>query len=138
MFTLYTVLLTLHIIAVISWLGAGITVQVISAQARNDVAWPPVLSGFAQRWFPAVSGLAALTGVLVWIDGPWAFGEVWVLLAVAGWIASSAIGATQLSPLTERWAGGDVAARDRFLQLARVDSVILVLIVADMVIKPGL
>ncbi len=138
MFTLYTVLLTLHILAVIGWLGAGVTLQVISASARDNPAWPTLMSAFAGRWFPAVSGLAALTGILLWIDGPWDFGELWVLLAVAGWIVSSAIGATQLTPLSERWSGGDLAARASFLQIARVDSVILVLIVADMVMKPGL
>ncbi len=138
MFTLYTVLLTLHILAVVAWVGGGLLTQIVSVQARDDPSWPKLLAGFAPRYFPALSGVAALTGVLLWIDGPWDFGELWVLLAVAGWIVSSAIGATQLTPLSERWAGGDVVARDRFLKITRVDLVILVLVVADMVIKPGL
>lgn len=138
MFTLYTVVLTLHILAVIAWLGAGVTTQVLSAQARDDATWPRLLSPFAQRWFPATSGIAALTGVLLWIDGPYGLGELWILLAVAGWIASSVIGGTQLGPATERWAQGDLAARDRLITFARVDLVILTLVVADMVMKPGL
>lgn len=136
MFTLYTVLLTLHILFVVGWLGASVTLQVISHHAKDDPAWPPLMNAFAGPWFPAVGGLAALTGVLMWIDGDYDFGTLWILIAVAGWIASSAIGATRLNALSERWSQGDTAARTMFLQVARVDAMILVLIVADMVIKP--
>lgn len=137
MFTLYTVLLTLHILAVIGWLGAAVCVQVLTAQARDQAAWPSMLLRFAQGWFPPITGVTALLGVLLWIDGPWAFGELWLLLAVAGWLASAVIGARVLTPLVERWAAGDAAAGDRFKRLVKADTVLLVLIVADMVIKPG-
>jgi hypothetical protein len=136
--TLYTVLLTLHILLVICWLGAGITTVVISRMAAGNDAWVGILEPFSSRWFPAASGLAGLTGVLLWIDGPWSFGEVWILLAVAGWVISSAIGATQLGPGVVRWAKGDLAGRAQYERLAPVDLAILLLIVADMVIKPGL
>jgi hypothetical protein len=138
MFTLYTVLLTLHISVVVAWVGAGMTVHVITRQSVDNPAWPGILVRFSEKWFPAVSGLAALTGILLWIDGPWGFGDLWILLAVAGWIASAAIGATQLSPRAARWAGGDQAVRAEFLTLVQVDQALLFLIIADMVLKPGL
>jgi uncharacterized membrane protein len=138
MFTLYTLLLTLHILLVILWLGAAITVQVMARQNAGNEAAAPMLEAFAERWFPAVSGLTGLVGILLWIDGPWDFGDLWILLAVAGWLFSSALGATQLGPSVKRWAQGDIAARDHFLRLAAIDQTILVLIVFDMVMKPGL
>ncbi len=97
-----------------------------------------MLAPLAGKWFPITSGLTGLVGILLWIDGPWGFGEPWILIAVVGWIASSVIGATQLGPKVEHWAQtGDRASFDAYLRLAPVDLVMLVLIVADMVMKPG-
>lgn len=138
MFTLYTVLLTLHILAVIAWLGAGVTVHTITALSGDDPAWPRIFTAFAEKWFAPISGVTGLLGILLWIDGPWELGELWILLAVVGWIASSVIGATRLSPSVKRWAEGDAAGRVAYRRFAPIDITILVLIVADMVIKPGL
>lgn len=139
MFTLYKELLTLHILLVICWLGAGIITTVISRQCKGDPAWASLLAPLAGRWFPITSGLTGVVGILLWIEGPWRFGEPWVIVAVTGWIVSSVVGSTQLGPKVGKWAEtGDRAAFDSYMKLARVDLALLVLIVADMVIKPGL
>ena len=139
MFTLYTVLLTLHILLVICWLGAGITTTVISRQCNGDTAWAPLLAPLARKWFPITSGLTGLVGILLWIDGPYGFGELWILLAAAGWFISSGIGSTQLGPKVEKWAEtGDRQYFDAYMKLAPIDLGLLVLIVVDMVMKPGL
>jgi hypothetical protein len=138
MFDLYHLLLTIHILLVVAWLGAAITVQVITRMATDNPNWPPIFHAFAEKWFAPVSGLTGLFGILLWIDGPWDFGEVWILLAVAGWLISSVTGATQLAPNVERWRNGDVAARQKFVTIAQFDGLLLILIVCDMVFKPGL
>lgn len=141
MLTLYTVLETLHVLAVICWLGAGITQQVMAVATGRGKPYADQLAWFGKRWFPAVSGITGLLGILLWIDGPWDFGELWIGLAVAGWLASMIIGATQLGPRAERYAASgatDTKVWAEFERLVRIDTVILLLIVADMVIKPGL
>ena len=138
MFTLYTVLLTVHILLVVAWLGSSITLQVITRTATDNPNWPPIFYGFAEKWFPPITGLTALFGILLWIDGPWDFGEPWILIAVVGWLISSVVGATQLSPNVKRWSEGDPAGRAAFVKIAQVDALLLILIVADMVMKPGL
>jgi uncharacterized membrane protein len=137
MFTLYTLLLTLHILFVTAWLGSAMTVQVITRMSGDDPAWPPVFNKFAEKWFPPITGIAGVLGILLWIDGPWDFGEPWILIAAVGWIISSVVGATQLSPRVKRWSEGDASARAEFQTFAQVDLLLLVLIVADMVMKPG-
>jgi hypothetical protein len=77
-------------------------------------------------------------GIGLWIDGPWGAGEPWIGIAVAGWLISSVVGATQLGPAVKRWNEGDVAARAKFVKVAQFDSLLLILIIADMVMKPGL
>jgi hypothetical protein len=138
MFDLHTVLLTLHILLVVLWLGAGITVQVITRMASDNPNWPAILYPFAERWFPAVSGLTGLAGILLWIESGWSIGEPWIGIAIAGWLISSVVGATQLGPAVQRWHEGDIAARAKFVKVAQFDSLLLILIVADMVMKPGL
>lgn len=138
MFTLYTVLLTVHILAVVAWLGGGIFAFLVSrqVQAADGPRFAAAVSASAAV-FPAAGGIAALSGIGMWIDGPWGFGEPWILIAVAGWIASSAVGGSQVSAAVKRWAEGDQAAAATYARYARVDLAILALVVADMVIKPG-
>ena len=146
MFTLYTVLLTVHIVLVVLWVGAGSAQAVIGQRALKGGPagrefYAEQLEWFGTKWFPAVSGLAALFGVLLWIDGPWELGEVWILIAVVGWIVSSVIGATQLGPAVQAWREGGARVDDpawaKLQRFVRIDQVLLMLIIADMVIKPG-
>ena len=142
MFTLYTVLLTLHILLVVMWLGAGITQQVIAT--RLATAGPGArefyfsqINWFGRSYFPAVSGLTAVFGVLLWIDGPWELGTAWLWIAVGGWIISSFLGSTQLGARVERLSEGyDERVWAEFTRFVRFDTLLLVLILADMVIKP--
>ena len=138
MLDLYTLLLTLHILAVVAWLGTGLAMVTFSSRvtAANEAVLTEHYSWLGAKWFPIASGLAALTGIGLWIDGPWELGTAWIIIAVVGWIASAIIGATQLDPAVRKWHEGDQAAASRFRQLARVDLTVLTLVVADMVIKP--
>jgi uncharacterized membrane protein len=146
MFTLYTVLLTLHILLVVAWVGAGLTQAVIGqrvvATARGADFYADELDWFGQRWFPLVSGLTGVVGILLWIDGPWGLGEPWLIIAVVGWLISSAVGATQLGPRVARWREEGHRLDDptfkQFQTLVRVDIVLLLEIIVDMVLKPGL
>ena len=142
MLDLYTVLLTLHITLVVLWLGAGVTLIVIShrvaaAGPEGVSAFAPHLDWFGQKWFPMISGLTGLVGILLWIDGPWELGTVWLWIAVVGWLTSSVVGGTQLGPRAARIneTGSPEAVRD-FLAIARIDLVVLFVVLADMVIKP--
>ncbi len=135
--TLYEVLLTLHVLFVVAWLGSAITLQVITRMAVDNPNWPPILYAFAEKWFPPITGLTGVFGILLWIDGDWDMGEPWLGIAVAGWLISSVVGATQLSPAVKRWSEGDVSGREKFVKVAQFDALLLTLIVADMVIKPG-
>ena len=142
MFTLYTVLLTIHILLVVMWLGAAITQQVIAT--RLAAAGPEArefffsqITWFGRSYFPAVTGLTALFGVLLWIDGPWELGTTWLWIAVGGWIVSAFIGSTQLSTRVARLSEGyDEGVYAEFTRIVRFDTLLLVLILADMVIKP--
>lgn len=138
MLTLYTFLLTVHILAVIVWMGSAVFAFLISRQV-DAAEGVPVAAAVerAATVFPVAGVVAAASGIGLWIDGPWGLGELWILIAVVGWLASSAIGGSQISPAVERWAQGDTAGAIAYQRVARVDLAILTLVVIDMVIKPG-
>ncbi|MEA2125274.1 MAG: putative integral rane protein [Solirubrobacteraceae bacterium] len=139
MFTLYTLLLTLHILAVAAWMGSAVTQQLLAVQLGRTQVYSDQINWFSTKWFPAISGITALFGILLWIDGPWDFGEPWILIAVVLWLVSAGTGATQLGRRVEKWAGRepDQKTWDEFRLIARIDLVVLVLVVFDMVMKPG-
>jgi uncharacterized membrane protein len=150
--TTYEFLLLLHVLAVIVWLGAGFTMDLLFMRAERT-GDPQQLgaTGQLQEWLvPRVfipSSLATLvTGVLVMWDGPWGFDDVWIVIGFAAWIASFLVGFFFLRPQSEQIKGlvaqygpTSVEVRRHALRMgvvARVQLLALFLVVVDMVLKP--
>ncbi len=146
-------LLTVHVLATATWIGAAVALQVIAKRMgpSTDAA---VIDQFARDaeavgkylFGPAAVVLLA-TGAALVVRQDTSWGELWIVLGLGGMIAAGAVGGAFLIPEGRRIAaladqpGHDPAevqarARRRFL-IARVDLLVLVLAVADMVFKPG-
>ena len=75
----------------------------------------------ATRVFIPVSLLVVVAGILLVIEGPWSFDQLWVLLGLAGFAATFLTGLLMIKPESERIAAdlardGDdagVGPRDR-------------------------
>ena len=150
--TSYEFLFLLHIIVVIIWLGAGFTMDLLFLRAertRNPAELGK--TGELQEWLvPRLfipSGLLTLVlGVLLVWDGPWSFGDLWILIGLAGWIASFGVGFLFIRPQGEKMK--EIVARHgptsveaqhhgrRLGVVARVQLLALFLVVVDMVLKP--
>ena len=133
--SLYEALKTLHVLAIAIWVGAAFLQLVLSERARvggGDRAGILADMAFAgTRLFPFASLAAMLTGIALVIEADSVdFGDLWVLLAIAGWLISSVIGAVFLDRAIK------AGALERAIGLGRLDFAILVLVIADMVIKP--
>jgi uncharacterized membrane protein len=138
--------------AAIVWLGAGVMIQVLAtrAQRTSDDDYLGRLARDAGALGKVLFIPASLTvvvfGVLMVADGPWDFGTLWIVLGLAGYAATFVTGAFFLGPRAEK-AGRRLEAEGRMtpsiaaetrsvLLLGRIDTVVLFLVVADMVIKP--
>ena len=148
----YEFLLLGHIVAAIIWLGAGfmlIAQGSRAARTRDDAALKRILddSGRLSNTIFIPASLAVLVfGILLVLDGPWSFGDLWILLGLAGFAATFATGlflskprADRISAIIERDGGmsPEAAAETRKLfTIARIDYVVLFLVVAVMVAKP--
>ena len=106
--TRYELLLSLHVAAVIIWLGAGFLLAVLvfgaeragdrvkEAGHHRDTGW------LAPRLFIPSSLATLVLGILVVIDGPWSFGDLWIVIGLAGWAASFLLGFFYFRPEGER------------------------------------
>jgi uncharacterized membrane protein len=148
----YEVLLFLHIAAATVWLGAAVTVQLLifrAERAADQGAMQATGEGadwLATRLFIPASLSVLVLGVLLVVDGPWGFDELWILLGLAGYAASFLTGILYFQPEGERVTRGiaahgpdDPDVRQRLRRLSAVswlEIVILFLVLADMALKP--
>jgi uncharacterized membrane protein len=151
--TLYLTLKSLHVLAAITWVGGAITTQVFALRVTRS-GDPQRLAPFAseaefvgQRIFTSASLALLLLGIWMVIIGPWSFGMTWILFALVVFGSSFVLGAGFIGPESGR-IGKLIAAEGptapevhrrikRIFLLTRIELVFLILVVFDMVVKPG-
>ena len=146
-------LLTLHILAAATWIGAALALQVIAGHMRSSTP-DAVTDRFAidsetigKTLFGPAAVVLLITGVILVARQDLDWTEAWLLIGIGAFVAAIAVGAAFLIPEGRRLAelartpGHDSTeirdrARRRFL-VARVDLFVLILGVAVMVFRPG-
>jgi uncharacterized membrane protein len=142
----------LHVIAVVIWLGGAFILQLfallaVRAGEDNRVFVFKSAEWIGQRFFLGSSIVVLVTGFLMLSELPYDLGDGWVLFGFIVIILSAITGAAFLGPEsgriaklmeTESFGSEAVQARyQRLLTIARIELVLLFLVVADMVAKPG-
>lgn len=144
--------LFIHIAAAVLWVGGGTVIGImggraIAANDRDHVRVVVQQAAFiGQKIFLPLSVIVLIMGILLVADGPWEM-DLWVVLGLIGFFATAVTGATILGPRSEKIAGMIDASGGQFnddaytesrklLTLARIDSVVLFLVIALMALKP--
>jgi uncharacterized membrane protein len=144
----------LHILGAMAWVGGGLMLTIVGLRAKSsgDLAvirnFNGTLSYSGRVLFPSVI-VVAVTGVwMVFTEWNGDFSQLWILLALAGFVLSFLIGALFLSraaiglgrvanqPDAPVTAAAD--AVQRWINGYLVVLAILLITVWDMVFKPGL
>ena len=146
----YEVLLFLHVGAVAVWLGSGFFLQMLIVRA-DKAGDTPLIQGLAsnsgwlaQRIFIPASLVVLIVGVLLTIEGPWSFGDLWIVLGLAGYAFSFLVGILFLEPEGKRIAAameaGDSGRASfhigRINTVSRIELVVLYLVLGTMALKP--
>ena len=146
-------LLTIHILAAATWIGAALAMQVIAARMGPSSADAAVdqfahdAEAVGKTLFGPSGAVLGLSGVALVVHEDLAWGTPWILLGIGALVVAAGVGGAYLIPEGRRIAalaeqpGHDSAevrtrARRRFL-VARVDLTVLILAVAVMVFRPG-
>ncbi|HKG35400.1 MAG TPA: DUF2269 family protein [Solirubrobacterales bacterium] len=151
--TLYEWLLFGHILMAATWVGGDVMLQVLNLRIRNapperavdfmgDVEWVGT-----RLLTPSALVLVALGFGMV-AEGNWSLGDFWISFALGVFLFSFAVGAGFLGPesgrisrlAAERPADDPEVQRriQRVVAISRIELVLLILVILDMVVKPWL
>ncbi len=142
----------LHILSATVWVGGGFVLSLFGGRARASRE-PRAIPEFAETltyvgtriMLPAVIGTLVFGLWMVFENSQWNFGQLWVRLAIGLFILAFLIGAVYLGRVgtqLQRLAPTDVeqgkALLGRWITGYWIVLVVLVIIIWDMVFKPGL
>lgn len=152
--TLYEFLLFCHLTFVAVWVGTDVAIQVFALRARaagpqrqadllTDVEW------IGTRLLVPSAFLVAGFGIWMVLKEPaWEFSQAWISVGLGVFVLSFFAGALFLGPesgrlgklISERGADDPEVQRrmSRIFLVSRIELVLLVLVILDMVAKPGL
>ena len=150
--SLYELLLLLHIISAIIWVGAATTYFALElrtdlsgdlereASQNDDAKW------LAPRLFIPASTGTVIFGVLAAIEGDWDFGSLWIIIGLTGFGVSFATGIGYFEPEMKKLAAAierdgaanpEVRRRTASLKMVgRIELAVLYVVVGSMVVKP--
>ena len=153
-FNAYTGLKFVHVLAAIIWVGGAITVNISGTRVKrtgdgarmaeftSNTAW------LGMRIYLPASLVVLVFGVLSALKAHYSFADEWLIIGIVGIVATALTGSLYLGPETER-IGQLVSERgpedpefhrrlSRLVAISRIDLVVLFIVVAAMVFKPGL
>jgi uncharacterized membrane protein len=143
----------IHVSVAVFWVGGGLLLTVLAMRAERAGSPEELLSiarqaAFAGEKLFAPAGLLVLAmGITMVINSPEiGFNTTWVDIGLVGYALTFTTGIAVLAPLAKKVVtlaetAGDAApetqaAVQRLLLIARIDIGVLLLVVADMLLKP--
>jgi hypothetical protein len=150
--TAYDWLLTAHVLASVMWVGGAVMLTLLGLMTIG-LRDPVRLAQFAKQaaflggtYFPPLSLMVVGLGFGMVQNHDLGYSATWIQIGIAGWAISFVVGAGYLGPHTKKVAKlleerdpADTAVQDligRILLVARLDALLLLLIVVDMTAKP--
>jgi len=152
MVTTYTVLLTIHVLAAVLWVGGGTMLHIFGQLALNsgDRArmnqYAIDASKIGPRMFAPLSLILLVVGFLLVDEVGYDQGALWIILAEIGWFITFLIGVVyypRADKKREAAIASDGLEGEAFLanfrtilRVNQAEILLLLLVVADMTIKP--
>lgn len=148
----YAIFRVVHVVVAVFWVGGGLTLTVLGlkAETSNDTGEIVTVARQAafvgEKLFAPAGLIVLLMGIAMIINGDLGWGHFWVIAGLVGYAATFATGVGVLSPLAKKIGESvekngpehpeTIALIKRILLIARVDVAVLLLVVADMTLKP--
>ena len=148
----YALFKWVHVTGAVIWVGGGMTMTILGARAERSsdpvegatIARQAAFVG--ERVFAPVGLIVFLMGIAMVINLHWGWGTTWIVIGLVGYAITFLTGMLVLGPQAKQLAqlieGRGVenaetqAAIHRIMLIARVDMGVLMLVVADMILKP--
>lgn len=151
---MYEFLLTIHVLAAVIWVGGGIAMHILGRRVlkRGDsqeiYKFSEEINIVGLRLYAPTSLVLLIAGILLVNEAGYEFSQLWITLAFLGWAFSFVVGIGYYGPQDKKLqtlvaaegptAPGVVDNVRQALLVNSVEILILLLVVVDMTIKPGL
>jgi uncharacterized membrane protein len=148
----YEILLFLHIVGATIWLGSAFMLQALLYRGRttDDTVLVERISSntqwLAQRIFIPTSLAVLVLGILLTIEGPWSFDQLWIMIALTAFAGTFLFGVGVIEPEGKRLHAALAAHGpehpetrrhyERMDAYMKLDLVLLFVVVFDMALKP--
>ena len=153
MISTYTVLLAIHILCAVIWVGGGVHAHIIgrlamkSGDRQKMLAYTYEAEFVGNRIFAPASIILLVAGIFLVSKAGYDQSDLWIGLAYAAWITSFLIGVFYYSrsgkirdaAIAEEGVDGPrfLANFKQTMTVNAIETGILLLVVIDMAIKPG-
>jgi len=147
---MHTFLLIIHVMTAAIWLGAGVAVAVLASLSSRQVATTgKALAGSFEKLgnmlFMPMGILVLISGVVLVLDSPWKFTNLFVIIGILAVVNGAIFGARVSGPMTKSMQqahdASDVsklgALYRRFGVLALVDAGVVAVALISMILKLG-
>jgi uncharacterized membrane protein len=148
----YSIFKWVHVSVAVFWVGGGLLLTVLGLRAERSTDPREIVTLAQQAAFTgekifAPGGLVVLLmGIGMVVHNNLGWGHFWIIAGLIGYAATFVTGVGVLSPLAKRIEhsaatnGAEhpetIALIQRILLIARVDVAVLLIVVADMTLKP--
>ena len=148
----YSLFKWVHVTLAVFWVGGGLTLTILGLRAegtkdpREIVTVAQQAAFVGEKLFAPAGLLVLLMGIGMVVHQNLGWGHFWIIAGLIGYAATFVTGIGVLSPLAKKIehsakANGPehpetLALIQRILFIARVDIAVLLLVVADMILKP--
>ena len=148
----YEILLFLHIAGATIWVGSAFLIQALLYRARktDDIVLIERVSSntewLTQRIFIPTALAVLVLGILLTIEGPWSFDQLWIVIALAAFAGTFLFGVGVIDPAAKRLHAATAAHgpdhpetrrhSDRVDAYMKLDLALLFVVVFDMALKP--
>jgi uncharacterized membrane protein len=148
----YSIFKWVHVSVAVFWVGGGLLLTVLGLRAERSTEPREIVTLAQQAAFTgekifAPGGLVVLLmGIGMVVHNNLGWGHFWIIAGLIGYAATFVTGVGVLSPLAKRIEHSaatngtehpeTIALIQRILLIARVDVAVLLIVVADMTLKP--
>jgi uncharacterized membrane protein len=148
----YSIFKWVHVTLAVFWVGGGLLLTILAMRAegtkdaREIVTIARQAAFVGEKLFAPAGLLVLLMGIGMVVHQNLGWGHFWIIAGLIGYASTFATGIGVLAPLTKKidksaeTNGAEhpetLALIHRTLLIARVDIAVLLLVVADMVLKP--
>jgi uncharacterized membrane protein len=145
---MHSALLIIHILAAATWLGAGVTVALLSSMAQAETIGAGLAVSFEKignLLFMPTGILVLISGVVLVLDSPWKFTSLFVIIGIIAVVNGAVFGARVTGPMTKSMQqahqSSDVprlrALYRRFGMLVLADVGVVAIALIGMILKLG-